>query len=207
MGNKSLKSKLTFVMLGRSGCGKGTQAKFILRRLGGRKTEHLETGRFFREIMGKFNNPTVAIARKVMARGEIFPAWFSASTWLKLVIEEGIAGKHWIFDGAPRWLWEAKLIDDVMKWHGRPMPLCIYIDTSQEVAAKRLLLRARADDTAMAIKNRMGFFKKRVLHVIQYYGNQGRLIRVDGNPLPREVWKEIDRALQKRLGRRWPGKR
>lgn len=206
MGNKSLKNRLTFVVLGRSGCGKGTQAKFILRRLGEKRTEHLETGRFFREIMGKFNNPTVEIARRVMARGEIFPAWFSAATWLKLVVEEGIASKHWIFDGAPRWLWEAKLIDEVMRWHGRPLPICIYIDTSREEATGRLLLRGRADDTALVIKNRMGFFKKQVLRVIQYYGNQRRLVKVDGNPLPKEVWKEIDRALQKRLGRRWPGK-
>lgn len=203
---ENLKNKLTFVVLGRSGCGKGTQAKFILQRLGMKKTEHLETGRFFREIMDKFNNPTVEIARKVMARGEIFPAWFSAATWLKLVIEEGIASKHWIFDGAPRWLWEAKLIDEVAQWHGRLRPVCIYIGTSRKEATKRILARGRADDTALAIKNRMGFFQKRVLRVIQYYGNQGRLVRVDGNPPPKEVWNQIDRSLRRRIGGRWTGK-
>ncbi len=204
MESKSLKNKLTFVILGRSGCGKGTQAKFILRRLGKRNTQHLETGRFFREIMKKYDNPTVEIARKVMARGQIFPAWFSASTWLKLVVEKGIVRNHWVFDGAPRWLWEAKLIDEVMRWHGRPLPLCIYIDTSRKEATKRLLLRGRADDNFSAINNRMNFFMRLVLPTIRYYGEKKRLIRINGNMLPGKVWHELDRALAGRLGKRWP---
>lgn len=207
MSNKSLKNKLTFVVLGRSGCGKGTQAEFILQKLGKSKTVHLETGRFFREIMSKYRNPTVDIARKVMARGQIFPAWFSASTWLKLVIEDGIASKHWIFDGAPRWLWEAKLIDEVMRWHGRPLPICIYIDTSRKEATKRLLLRARADDNMRAIKNRMDFFERLVLPTISYYQKEKRIIRVNGNLPVDLVWKELNRALAKHLGRRWPAKK
>lgn len=203
MRNKSLKNKLTFVVLGRSGCGKGTQAKFMLQRLGSKKTEHLETGRFFREIMVKYRNPTTEIARGVMERGQIFPAWFSAATWLKLVVEDGIAAKHWIFDGAPRWLWEAKLIDEVMRWHGRPLPICIYIDTSRQEATKRLLSRGRADDNLRAINNRMSFFARLVMPTIRYYRTKGRLVRINGNPPPEKVWQELDHALAKRLGRRW----
>lgn len=207
MKSKSLKNKLTFVILGRSGCGKGTQAKFVLERFGKNKARHLETGRFFREIIAKYKNPTTEIARGVMARGHIFPAWLSASTWLKLVVEEGIADRHWVFDGAPRWLWEAKLIDEVMQWHGRPLPLCIYIDTSLKEATRRLLLRGRPDDNRQAIRNRMRFFSKYVLPTISFFKKEGRLIEVNGNMPPDVVWKEIDQKLAKRLGKKWPRRR
>ena len=64
---KNLKGKLTLVVLGRSGSGKGTQAHFILQRLKRQGVFHLETGRFLRELLaqmraGRAVNQAVVIA-------------------------------------------------------------------------------------------------------------------------------------------------
>lgn len=200
----NLKNKLTFVIIGRSGSGKGTQAKFVVDRLKKHGVVHLETGRFLREVLKKYDNPTTQKARILMGNGKLFPSWFPIYTWLKVIFEKGIARYHWVFDGAPRMLWEAKLIDSVVEWHERPLPIAIYVDITPAEATRRLLLRGRADDHPASIKNRMRFFAHDVLPVIRYYKVNNRMIRIDGNQSVEDVWKDIDKALAQRLKKLWP---
>ena len=196
-------NKLTLILLGRSGCGKGTQAEFILHRLGS-SAYGLSTGKLIRSLIASYDNPTIRIAREMMERGELHPSWIAVYAWLKEMIEKGLAEKHMLFDGAPRRLWEAKFLDEVMEWHTRPLPICIYVKISAAEATRRLLARGRADDTPDAIKNRMAYFPRDVLPVIRYYKRAGRLIEVDGERPPEEVWRQIDAALAKRLKNKWP---
>ena len=195
-------SKLTLVIMGRSGSGKGTQAELILERLGS-CAYHVETGRFLREML-THENPTTLLAQHIMKTGGLFPSWFGAFAWLRELIEYGHAGEHLVFDGAPRKVREAQLIDDVMKWHGRQLPLCIYVDVSEKEASARLLARQRDDDRPTAIRHRMQFFKKDVLPVIKFYRTKHRLIHVDGNRSINEVWKEIDAKLSVHFKQLWP---
>lgn len=198
----SLRSKFTLCLIGRSGSGKGVQAQLLLRGPK-RRIHHMETGRFLRTLILKKKNPTSRIAGAYMKRGSLLPSWLAAYTWLKELVEYGHADKHLLYDGAPRRVWEARLIDEVLAWHGRPKALCIYIDVSEKVAMERLFGRGRRDDNTRAIKNRMNFFFKDVLPTIRYYQGERRLIRIDGDQSPREVSRSIERALSKRLGRNW----
>lgn len=202
---KSLKNKLAFVVLGRSGSGKGVQAKFMVKRLAREGVKHLETGEFLRKLL-KRRNPTTLLGRKVITEGGLFPAWFAAYTWLRELIEHGHVDKHLVFDGAARRVWEAELLDQVMRWHGRPLPLCINVDVSIDEATKRLLKRKRSDDTLRAIRNRMAFFKENVIPVLHYYRRRGRLLHINGEQTVEAVWQEIDRRLAKRLGGFWPNR-
>ncbi len=198
----SLSSKIILVIVGRSGSGKGTQAEFIVDRLGGGVC-HIETGRVLRELL-KNENPTTRLAREIMETGNLFPSWFGSFAWLRELIEKGHAGEHLVFDGAPRRVDEARLIDEVMKWHIRPLPLCVYVDVSEQEASKRLLARRRDDDHPEAIRHRMAFFKKDILPVVRYYRARGRLIRVNGGLSPEEVSKEIDVKLSRYFDDLWP---
>lgn len=199
----NLQDRLTIIVLGRSGSGKGTQAKFIINRLRREGVYHVETGRFFRKIITK-NIPSASLARMYMKRGYLLPLWFAAYLWLKELIEKGHVASHLVYDGAPRRVHEAELIDEVAFWHGKSLPLCVYIDTSEKEATRRLLLRRRRDDRVSAIKNRMKFFRRDVLPVARYYEKRGRLIRIDGNPSPEIVSQLVERALLKRLKSKWP---
>ena len=201
---KSYKSnnKLTFVFVGRSGSGKGTQALFLLRRLGRKDSYHLETGRFLRKVIKK-NNHTIFLAKELMREGKILPSWMAAFTWLQKFIEKGVADKHLVFDGAPRGVWEAELIDEVMAWHGRSLPICIYVDVSIKEVTKRLLGRNRSDDHFLSIRNRLRFFTKDVLPVVKYYKRKGRLIHLDGNFTIEETRARLFKELVKRFGSSW----
>ncbi|MBI4137819.1 MAG: nucleoside monophosphate kinase [Candidatus Sungbacteria bacterium] len=205
MMESSGKEKLTLVLLGRSGCGKGTQAKRVVERFGA-GAYYMGTGALLRALIerGSSDNATLEIGRRIMNKGGLFPSWFAVYTWLRELIEYGHGSEHLVFDGAPRRLWEAKLLDEVMAWHERPLPVCIFVDVSSREASRRLLRRGRADDTPDAIKNRMAYFSRDVLPVIRYYRKHTRLIRVNGAVPPEEVWRRIDAALGKRFRNQWP---
>ncbi|KKW18697.1 MAG: hypothetical protein A2131_01710 [Candidatus Sungbacteria bacterium GWC2_49_10] len=198
----SLSKKFTICIIGRSGSGKGVQAHMILRARA-KQIHHMETGRFLRDIVYRHTNPTTAIARRLMGQGKLFPAWFSGYTWLREIIEGGRADKEFLFDGAPRQIFEARLLDEVLLWHGRPKSLCIYLDVKEKTAEQRLFSRGRTDDTASAIKSRMGYFRKDVLPVIAYYRRAGRLISVNGEEAPESVFQNISNHLRRRLGKQW----
>lgn len=198
----SLDDKATIVIIGRSGSGKGTQAKFIARKLKPAGVKHLETGRFIRNLLKK-SNPTTEIANQLMQKGDLTPSWFAAFTWLKEIIEKGAAGKNLVFDGAPRKIWEAELLDEVMIWHKRPLPFCVYVEVSQEEAYRRLMLRRRADDNPDAIRNRLSFFNTDVLPVIDYYAERGRIVVVDGERNRKKIFSEIDQKLSEKIGDSW----
>jgi len=199
----SMKDKLTLVILGRSGSGKGTQARRIVARLRSLGGLHVSTGELIRKFM-RGRSPAAAIARRVMKQGGLHPSWLAAYLWLGLIVVKGGGTRHLIFDGACRRLFEAKLLDEVMVWYGRPLPLCIYIDVARKEAMRRLLGRGRADDTVPAIKKRLDYFSRDVVPVLRYYQNRGRMIRVDGSSAPGIVAKELDLALQKKMGKTWP---
>ena len=134
------------------------------------------------------------------------PAWIPVYLWTNELVEKELVEDHLVFDGAPRRLIEAKLLDEFMAWHGRSLPICIYVDIPRKEAIKRLLARGRTDDTLAVIKNRLDYFPKDVVPVIRYFAKHRRLIRVDGSPSVKAVWQAIDAALKARLGKQWPTK-
>lgn len=198
----NLKNKITISLLGRSGCGKGTQAEFIMRRLG-KSGYNMSMGRALRSLL-RLHNPTTDQTVAILRAGKLYPSWFVQFVWLKQLIEGGHAAEHLLFDGAPRMLQEAQLLDEVIKWHGRPLPVCLYLEVSRYEATRRLRARGRTDDTPRAIRNRMNFFDRKVMNVIRYFQNKKRLIRINGEQKPERIAVDIDRALAHRFGVLWP---
>ena len=204
MKTPSQKKLFAFCLLGRSGCGKGTQAEFLkarLRRHG--KVEHPYAGDFFRSMRGK-KNLTSRLVTDILRRGDLVPWWIAAFSWLRLLIERNHPEHHLVFEGSPRRLPEAELMDGALQWYGRPESIAIYLDVPAREVTRRLLLRARHDDTPKAIRHRMAYFDRDVLPVVRYYKKHRRLIHVNGNQPIEAVWKEIDRTLAARPGVKWP---
>lgn len=200
---ENFENKLAVVVLGRSGSGKGTQADFIVERLKKDGVKRIITGDLLRKFQHK-KNFIAQLAKQTLAEGKLVPSWLIAYLWSRELIEGGYIKDNLIFDGAPRKLLEAKLLDEAMEWSGRSLPLCVYIKVSESEVTKRLLQRGRSDDTPRAIRNRMAYFKKDVLPVINYYQKHNRLVAVDGAQSIEDVWRDIDRALSKRLNKKWP---
>lgn len=182
-----------FVFLGISGSGKGTQAELIRRSLA--KSRIVSTGDGFRRISNR-PNFLGRYVREIYHRGGLMPYWAAAHVWLDDFFARLSREEHIIFDGAPRRVEEAPMLDAFMRDVGRPLPAAIYLRLPARLARERLLARGRSDDRPRAIDERFGFFIKHVQPVIRYYRRHGRLITINGDQSIDAVRRDIRRALK-----------
>ena len=169
----------TFVFIGRSGCGKGTQAALLENYLKGKghDTLRLGTGDFARERAQK-NTLTGKWIKSILDAGGFFPSWLAGALMVEMIEPKLTAHEQiLLLDGSPRRMHEAEVLDDFMAHLKRPPVRAIHLDISEEESRKRLLARGRTDDTTEAIQNRLTWYQTQVVPVLSYYGN--RLITVN----------------------------
>jgi adenylate kinase len=137
---KNSKSPLVIIIFGRAGSGKGTQADFLAERF---KLEHFSSGEALRQRqkVGDFTGRKLA---EVMNKG----IWVSESTICKVWMDKFEEFKKkrnfkgWIYDGGPRLMLEAKLLDIALNWYEWQKKIkIILIDISKRVAFNRLTKR------------------------------------------------------------------
>ena len=177
---------LTILLIGRSGCGKGTQAELLVDffKKRGEQVIYIYTGEHLRELSEQNNLTGKFIAERIMKQGGLTPTAFAVYSWTKDLIEKFQGKTHLIFDGSPRTKNEAVIMDEIFEFYGLRDVYPVLIDVSREEAFKRLKARARFDDTDESINHRLDYFEKDVAPAIDYYKGESKnkLRVVDGNP-------------------------
>jgi len=166
---KNRKAK-TIIFIGNSGCGKGTQADLIEKKLKnkGEKVFHLEIGDEFRDLLN-MTTYTSELARGVSDRGELQPEFLAVKMWANLFNLYYSPEKNVIIDGSPRKIGEAHILHEALKFYEIEKPIVIYIKVSSEVAKERMLSRGRKDDTIEKIQGRLEWFEVEVLKTIDFF--------------------------------------
>ncbi len=212
------------IMLGRSGCGKGTQAKLLIKEFG---FKCLGSGDLLRK-RSKKNDFSGRKIKQVMDQGERVPTPIMFRIWAEKIeeIKDEVNKKGLIIDGNPRSLREAKLMNDAFKWYEWENIKVVLLDISEQEAFDRLTKRrickecgrlipwvgdfkgikicdecggeliTRSDDKPEAIKARLKYYKKDVKLAINYYEKQKRLIKVDGNKSIEDVYYDVKKAIK-----------
>lgn len=186
------KKSINILLLGRSGCGKGTQGKLLKDHFG--LGLPINTGDIFRDLIQKDTLAGRKMA-ELLNRGGLAEDWMATFLWKRELIEklqskdQGI-----IFDGVARRLSEAKELDRVMEWFGLELTP-ILIEVTREEAFKRLKSRKRSDDTDETINNRLDWYENDVSKTVDYYEKKGQLVRVDGMVDEKTVFRNILKAL------------
>ena len=104
------------IILGRQGCGKGTQAKLLKEKFG---LEYIGSGDLLRERL-KTSDFTSDKLKNRMGKGKLAPTplifflWYGRLQEIKQDKDDNFGGI--IFDGSPRMLIEAKLLDETLEW-------------------------------------------------------------------------------------------
>ncbi len=215
------KNPLNIILLGISGSGKGTQAKFLCQRYG---LEYIGTGDLLRTFAKK-DNPASRKLKKDLSEGKLAPTWLPFYLWMDKLVEVD-EKKGILFDGSPRKIHEAELLDEVLDWYDRKNIKVILIDVSEKEVFKRLINRrtcqsckksayvsqnqgdsiceycggvmhTRPEDNPDAIKKRIEWFKKEVSQVIDFYKKKGMLIKVNGDQPKEKVFEDIINAIEK----------
>ena len=196
--------KPNFILIGKSGSGKGTQAKLLKKHFG--NLLHVVSGDLFRDLAKK-NTRTGKRVSEVVNKGRLPFENIATTLWMNFIALNLKEKQGLICDGFPRRVEEAKDLDSFLDFLGIKQETYIFlIDISYDLAFTRLLKRKtykkgrvskRADDNLKAIKNRMAFFKESVVPTLNYYKKQGRLINIDGEQVVGDVFKDILKAVKK----------
>lgn len=192
----------TVIFIGRSGAGKGVQAKllqsFLKDSTPNTPVLYLETGAYFRKYI-KQDGFTWDRARDVNDKGARQPDFIAVWIWSQFLIENTKEGNHHlVFDGTPRSLNEAEMLSTALPFYDRKNPMVVFLDISSSCAEERLRLRGRADDLdALSIGRRQEWFENDVAPAIDYYRNNSDYIflEIDGEQTPEEVHQEIVKQI------------
>ena len=211
--------KPQLIFLGPPGSGKGTQAGILVRDF---DYKHLSTGDLLRVQMKKKDSPLAEEIRQIMKNGLLV----DDLTVLKLLKDNcDLEQHHYIFDGHPRTLEQAKdlsehilqdkeflVIHFILKLSklknrlvGRRICSCcqeIFNLKSNPPKRKGLCdkcngeLTHRNDDKEEVIKNRLEIFNKQIKPILQYYKNN--LYEIDANHSLHKITGKIKEILNRR---------
>lgn len=186
------------VVFGPPGCGKGTQAAKIVENYG---LVHLSTGDIIRREISKVT-AMGDLLNKFVSHGVLVPD----NIILKEVYRFGIdhlQSAGIVFDGFPRNLYQAQMLDRIFHKKSLRISLVISIDVPEEELINRILERGktsgRTDDNIEVMKNRLMVYWSQTQPVIDYYKKCKRLVSVDGTKTVDEVFAEIESIINTRL--------
>jgi len=206
------------ILLGAQGSGKGTQAELLSQTLG---VPHIASGDLFRKAIDEKTELGIK-AKAYIDRGELVPDDLTVTMVVKR-LEEPDCSQGVLFDGFPRTVAQAEVLDKGLQEVGKQIDLAIYLQVLREELLKRLsgryICRAkqhvyninthppkvagvcdidgselyqRSDDTGEAVQKRLDIFFNETIRLLDYYGNQKKLVEVDGN-------QDIDQVQQSLL--------
>lgn len=192
----------TIIFIGRSGAGKGMQSGHLKRYLAEHSPNspvlYIETGDYFRKYI-KEPGSTWDRARKVIEIGGRQPDFLAVWMWATAFIENFRGNEHIVFDGAPRALTEAKILDTALPFYNRINPAVVFLNVSQVWAEDKLRGRGRTDDlNPEVVARRLAFFIKDVVPAIEYYQSNPayRFLEINGEQTPEEVFSDIRNGLE-----------
>lgn len=194
--------KKFYIIIGKSGSGKGTQAKLLQSHLsdnGYKSVRHITTGGALREFVDNNTSYSAKLMRDIMTQGKSLPDFVAIWNWYNIFIDLLDEEDSIILDGAPRKSNEAKLLDEAVAYYGYSDITVIYIDVTDVWAIDRLSERGRSDDSDMVkIKNKMEWFATDVLGVIDWYKNVNtnvKFVHVNGENSIEEVFSNIKNKI------------
>jgi adenylate kinase len=191
----------TAILIGPSGCGKGTQAKMLKEHLEKLDTEHpthyFQTGEKFREFM-EGDTFVQRKIKKTLSEGGLAPGFLPIYLWSGLFIEGVTGDDHIITDGFPRRAEESPILHTAFEFMDRKNPVVISFELDDNVIIERLVNgRKRFDDTPEKVAERLAWFRRDVSLAIKFFEEHSyyTVARINGDQSVEDVHRDICKAL------------
>ena len=187
-----------FLFFGRSGCGKGTQAKLLadVLKSKGREVIYTETGSKFREFLNT-DNYSGKLVGDILKEGKLIPVFLPIWIWTDIFVKNFTGEQDLVLDGLCRRYEESVALDSAFDFYKIEKPNIVLMNVSKEWSYTRMIERKRADDTPEKIQNRLDWYEKDVIPSIEYFRNKPccNFIEINGEQSIENVHKDIIKAL------------
>lgn len=190
-----MQKQLNIVLFGPPGAGKGTQSERVINRY---NLAHISTGDLFRKHLGEGTDLGLQ-AQIYMDNGKLVPDEIVIG-----MVEDKINHtpntNGFIFDGFPRTVHQAKVLDQLLKLASASISVMILLNVPEDELKNRLRLRAtisgRTDDQdEVKIQTRITEYRNKTLPVASYYNQQDKLVTVDGVGSMDEIFGKVCTVL------------
>ena len=186
---------MRMLIMGPPGCGKGTQAERLSRRLG---ITVVSTGEVFRDHV-KNQTP---LGREVLGHldaGDLVP-----DTLTNRVVRERLNQNDvrvgFLLDGYPRNTAQQAELDIILAANGQELDVAAQLTVDDAELVRRMLHRAtmtgRSDDTEDVIRHRLELYHRETEPVASAYSQRGILLNVDGMGSEDEIFGRLLAGLR-----------
>ena len=177
----------SIILLGKPGCGKGTQAKIWAEKY---NLYHVDTGQLLRNCVKnncKYKDEIQKAFREgSMVRNEItayaLKKEFNDHVYCLTCQYQGA-----IIDGCPRNMQNVKIFEE----NDFNVVAVLDLNVSDEISKQRVMSRnsGRTDDNEQVLNRRLNYFKDNTLPVFEYFKAKKMYNRIDANATKDEVLK------------------
>jgi adenylate kinase len=185
---------VNIILFGPPGAGKGTQAKYLVKKLNGFQ---ISTGDILREEIKKDTD----IGKKIinnMNEGKFVSDEIVNSLLKNHVFDPKKRGKL-IFDGYPRSLDQAQNLDILLKESKQSIHFIFFLNVNKETIIKRIekrkILEKRSDDDLETILKRYDTYIETTRPVMNYYSKNSNFHEIDGSLEIDQITAKIEAFL------------
>ena len=182
---------MNIILFGPPGAGKGTQSKYLVKKLDGFQ---ISTGDMLRNEIQKDSE----IGKKIindMDDGK-FVNDEIVNKLIKNVIFDPQKKDKLIFDGYPRSISQAKNLDLLLKVSNQKINFIFFLNVNKETIMKRIekrkILEKRSDDDLNTILKRYDTYMKTTKPVLDFYSKNSNFYEIDGTLEIVEITTKID---------------
>ena len=170
-----------FVLFGKPGSGKGTQAKHLSEKY---ELYHISTGDLFRKNISQ-NTKLGLLAKSYMDKGGLVPDEVTIKM-LENEIKDNSKSRGFLFDGFPRTIDQADTLDKYLHSINMQINATIALEVDEKELISRIIDRGKTsnrldDQDIEKIKNRFNEYNKKTSTLIKYYKDQWNLNQIKLN--------------------------
>ena len=185
---------MNIILFGPPGAGKGTQAKYLVKKLDGFQ---ISTGDILRKEIQKDSEIGKLIIND-MNIGK-FISDEIVNKLIKEIISDPEKKNKLIFDGYPRSISQAKNLDLLLNNSNQKIDFIFFLNVNKDTIVKRIerrkILEKRADDDLKTILKRYDTYMETTRPVLDFYSSRSYFYEIDGSEKIEVISSKIEQII------------
>ena len=185
---------MNIILFGPPGAGKGTQSKYLVKKL---NAFQISTGDLLREEINKNSDIGKAIINHM--NDGIFVSDEIVNKLIENFVFDPQKKNKLIFDGYPRSLSQAQNLDTLLNESGQKIDFIFFLNVDKDTILKRIQKRKtienRSDDELNTILKRYDTYMETTKPVLNFYSKNSNFHEIDGSLEIDAITRKIDTLI------------